>query len=341
MQNKKRWGSLDVLRLTSFFLIFIYHFMVETEAGGYYSFSQHGITYETPNLHIAKIGVVLFFMMSGFGLMGGSFSLKEYGKKRFERIFIPYYVVSAFVLFCAMILSSEPVFAGSVPKWHIIFTVLGIDGYLSEYGVPTFHLGIGEWFVGCMILMYLVYPLLRKAMLKKPNMLIMVSTAVYLLLLLFYKGTVPVYYFFPVKLYDFILGMYLAVKIKEPSVKTAVISFALMLGFFMFPIKLPLSDDYPNVILGLLTFLFVFSLEDIKKVKRIFECRIFKDVAACSYEMFLIHHWGIIMINQILQPQTPGMIWICFIVEGIVILFAGRGLHDCIHFFKRKCLPKV
>ena len=67
--KRKRWDSVDVLRICSLLLIFLYHFMVEIEAGDWFYLSAVGISYENQNLHMAKVGVTLFFMISGFGLM--------------------------------------------------------------------------------------------------------------------------------------------------------------------------------------------------------------------------------------------------------------------------------
>ena len=329
-QKRKRWSSIDVLRVVSFLLILFYHFMVEIENGGYFFFASYGMNYENSNLHIAKIGVVLFFMMSGFGLMagsGGEFSLNEYGKKRFLRILVPYYVVSLIVFVCALIFSKESVFEESIPIWRLIFTALGLDGYVREYGVLTFHLGVGEWFIGCLVLMYLVFPLLRRAFQKKPDISIGIATICYLLILLFYNGEVPVYYFFPVKLYDFLLGMYLASKLKTMSWKTSVFAGILLVLLWMTPFRLPLNEDLPNVIFSVLLFLCVFCLESIDLVKRVFECRIFRWIADSSYEMFLIHHWVIIMMNRMIQPETVVEVCICFVVELMVIFFGGGILH--------------
>lgn len=35
----------------------------------------------------------------------------------------------------------------SIGKWRYIFSILGIDGYIANWGVQTFFL-VGEWFWG-------------------------------------------------------------------------------------------------------------------------------------------------------------------------------------------------
>lgn len=330
VMKQKRWNSIDLLRVGSFLLILIYHYMVEIEAGGLFSLTNAGITYENANLHMAKVGVTLFFMISGFGLMcsaSSEFSLKTYIKKRFVRIFIPYYTVSLLVLIGRGVLIPSSVFEQNIPVWRVIFTVLGLDGYLKEYGVLTFHLGVGEWFVGCLILMYMVFPLLRSTIQKKPDFAIVVVTICYLIVAVTYQGDVPSHYFFPIKLYDFILGMYLAVKLKEPSRKYAALSGTVAIVILVLSWKLPLNGNYLNVIFCLLVFLCVFHMEDVKGITNICKSWPMKKMSQCSYEMFLVHHWAIIVMNRILRPQSLTMAAVCFVIELAAVFVVSYGLN--------------
>ena len=45
-----------------------------------------------------------------------------------------------------------------IPRWRVIFSLLGLDGYLAPV-TPTFY-KIGEWFLGVILLLYLLFPLL-------------------------------------------------------------------------------------------------------------------------------------------------------------------------------------
>ena len=89
---------------------------------------------------MARIGVILFFMLSGFGLMKSSirkgpdgFSLKKYAVKRFVKILVPYYVVSFLVFAGKMILNHGNPFADkNVPVWSLLLTVpMGIPSRLA------------------------------------------------------------------------------------------------------------------------------------------------------------------------------------------------------------------
>lgn len=340
--GQKRWKYIDALRVCSFILIILYHYIIELEAIGCFSFLKTGIVYENANIHMAKVGVTLFFMISGFGLMYSNrdFSIKEYIKKRFVRIYIPFYVVSVLVFLCRKILVSEPVFAGTIPGWHIIFTLLGLDGYLKEYGIATFSLGVGEWFVGCMILMYGCFPLLRFAMKKNAHITLAVSTVFYLIVVWLYEGSVPSHYFFPIKLYDFILGMYLAQNLKKPFQKYRL-GLVLAAAFFLFcPVRVPIDANYSNTIFCLILFLCAFHIEETKISEVVFGGIMVRRLSAYSYEVFLVHHWGIIMMNKILRPQSLGKAVMCFCAEFAAIFVVGGILHEMLEKIEKLAFRK-
>ena len=71
MQNSKnvKYRAMNWMRVMAFLFIIVYHFMVELEQKGNYSFDNSLVYYSNSNLHIAIIGVSLFFMISGAGLM--------------------------------------------------------------------------------------------------------------------------------------------------------------------------------------------------------------------------------------------------------------------------------
>lgn len=331
--KRKRWDSVDVLRICSLLLIFLYHFMVEIEAGDWFYLSAVGISYENQNLHMAKVGVTLFFMISGFGLMHSNrqnFDGKTYWKKRFIRILIPYYVVFGLVFLGRKIMTSGSVWEESIPIWHFLFTLLGLDGYLKEFGVSTYHLGVGEWFIGCLILMYLVFPLLRKALLKKADLTIFLAAVIYLIYVFFYRGIVPSHYAFVIKLYEFFLGMYLAVRLEKTSEKQALIFGVLALVLLFLPWTLPLKSDYRNTIFCLLVFLFVFHMENTRVLKNICKNKMVGKLSQYSYEIFLVHHWVIILMNRILKPDSLISVCICLGIELIVVFVAGGMLHSLI-----------
>lgn len=305
-------------------LIILYHYEVDLESSHMVSLREAGIAYT--NVHMAQVGVALFFMVSGFGLMYSNFdkfSVGKFWKKRLIRIYIPFYAVSLLTYLSRKILIKGAAFEDGIPAWHIIFTILGVDGYVKEYGVSTFSLGIGEWFLGCLILMYVCFPLLREGFRKNRNGMMLVSTACYMITAVFYHGSVPPYYFFFIKLYDFILGMYFALVLKKQERKSVILMLPAALMLIWCPCTIPVNRNYVVTIVCVLIFLTAFELEGGRLSDKISGSSFIRVISKYSYEMFLIHHWGLIYMNKILQPSTVFEAVVCFFLEFGVICAGG------------------
>lgn len=62
----------------------------------------------------------------------------------------------------------------------IFFSILGIDGYIANWGVQTFFL-VGEWFLGYIIIIYIIFPILRKGVNEYPLLLAIITAVLYIL----------------------------------------------------------------------------------------------------------------------------------------------------------------
>ena len=171
---KQRDDALDLVRLVAAVMIVVFHFNSMFAPKG--DVSAGPLRYA--NGSFGNFGVALFFLLSGYALMlryGEACPLKAFYKRRFLSIY-PLYWLCFFSLFLYSDILHGNLPAG-VPGWSIIWSVLALDGYLAGV-VPTFYL-LGEWFVGCIVLLYLVFPLLRVALpLTRPRALLL--CAVYL-----------------------------------------------------------------------------------------------------------------------------------------------------------------
>lgn len=153
--QRKTLPGLDGIRLAAILWIVLYHYGVETAAAGVFS-----PPFFTSRACAALVQGAVFWMTA---LSGACLGLKyaaapwrpaEYVKSRFLAIY-PLFWLFFFPLF----LYSDVLHhnnAGVAP-WRLVFSVLGIDGYLSAW-TPTFY-KIGEWYLGCQILLYCLFPL--------------------------------------------------------------------------------------------------------------------------------------------------------------------------------------
>ena len=126
MQNSKnvKYRAMNWMRVMAFLFIIVYHFMVELEQKGNYSFDNSLVYYSNSNLHIAIIGVSLFFMISGAGLMLSSmrkWEIKDFYKRRFTKLLIPFYVVELFTFVASFAIKQE---------WVAYFPFISKFGYI-------------------------------------------------------------------------------------------------------------------------------------------------------------------------------------------------------------------
>ena len=81
--------------------------------------------------------------------------IKNYIKKRFLGIY-PMFWIAYTLIFIYLFYQTKSNVWG-LPAYKMIITLFAMDGYLSPY-ISTFYL-IGEWFLGCIVLIYTVFPL--------------------------------------------------------------------------------------------------------------------------------------------------------------------------------------
>ena len=112
-----------------------------------------------------------------------------------------------------------------------------------QHGIHTFPLGIGEWFLGALIILYLLFPLLRLLMKKNPCLFFIGSTCIYLLLLFYYPFHTPVHVNLLIKGYDFVLGMLLGYTNHKFRPQWAFLSVPLVIFFFVSPFRLGIHHE--------------------------------------------------------------------------------------------------
>lgn len=174
---KERINQYDSIRLWCTLLIIIGHLDVYISSNmignGVPLFHLWGYANGT----ILNIAVSIFFILSGASLMhvygGRNFSWKEYARKRIQAIYPMFYIAWIFFYFLYF-------FRGNTVRaelWKIIFTVLGIDGYLTAI-MSNFYL-IGEWFLAIIIILYIIFPILLWARRKGVILLIVIAIGCY------------------------------------------------------------------------------------------------------------------------------------------------------------------
>ena len=263
--------------------------------------------------------VTAFFSISGTVLYYNYpklYSKRSFYFKRWKSIFPPFYI--CFILFFIKnIFMHHKIFYNG--HWIKLFwTLFGLDGYFI-YRIKSYHL-IGEWFLGAIIIIYILYPLLVWLMNK--NILIIHCITSLFYLLMYYTN------FFIIKksrniftcINSFYFGM-LGIKFYNLFFRnqaTFIISFLLLVFLCLKRIS--------NIILifqiqGFLLFIVLVQIG-----KKIMKCRIkvlFIEISSLSYNIFLFHHKIILDILDIINPINWFLnILLLLIIIMITIIFS-------------------
>lgn len=161
-----RISSLDYVRVAAFVLVVMAHVM-----------SQAGVSALPPRLGLSStywgaLGVALFFMLSGASLAIGSFK-GGYGAFYLKRLraLLPPFWVAYFVCLFLIFASCGTMKMGS--DWmKIVQTLFGIDSYLRSSASACSQFSnyslIGEWYLGCILILYSIAPAVYRLASKWP-----------------------------------------------------------------------------------------------------------------------------------------------------------------------------
>lgn len=184
----------DVLRVACALGVAFYHFEYAA-ADTLPSVRFEGLSFDVlgSDLHLGTIAVQIFFVLSGLfcakTVGDRSFSVSGYYKKRLLRLYVPFWI--SWLLICIW----QAYWGGgqffSTPAIMFPFTVLGLDGFLTSSvpephpaGSDLFYL-VGEWFLGAMVIVTLLWPLLRLAFRRVGRFVLVALLAIEVLTYLF------------------------------------------------------------------------------------------------------------------------------------------------------------
>jgi len=225
-------------------------------------------------------------------------------------------VVYYFIVTCG----SPPIRA---PLRNMVFTVLGMDGYLANFHVPTAYI-LGEWFLGFIVIFYIIFPVLLWGVEKFP-----VLTAAVLLLI--YGATLlglpsdpgfPTSILLPVRLPELVFGMYF-VKYVERIPPVVVVPAAVVLAVSaLLPRQIP--EDVATTAVGMSFFLILVVLG---RVVAIGPVKVLVSlIAKYSYPIFLMHHVVIMEMYAKINTTTflPVQWWfmlaaICLVTFALAV----------------------
>lgn len=334
MERKKKIFYLDFIRVISMLMIVTYHFYVH--------FAENNITGIKifSNDKWGMIGVTLFFMISGASLMynyGEKIDIKKYAKNRFLGIYPMFWI--AYILVFIYIFYGCKRLIWNLPIYKLGISLLAMDGYLSPY-TKTFYL-IGEWFLGCIVLIYIIFPILRKLMNKYPKTFFIVSTSINFITLIWYRnGIMPINKNLIVCAYSFILGMYIIKYIRNIKLWHMIISSIIAIIAYCIHVN---DINIKVLIANFIGYTLFIVLGYIgQKVKNITIQQIFSTISKYSYAVFLVHHYIIMKVENTFQnthlrlSETIFLYITCWIVISICAKILYIINKNILNFFKKE-----
>ncbi len=169
MTRENRRTDFDLIRIFACMTILTIHFNASVSGYDYSGqfLYNNGIV---PNfyfgcVYLGEIGNGLFFLLSGACLtvrssrsQSAGMNLFRFWAKRAKALYPPFWI--AFIgASCAHLLFYKGI--TDAPIKTILWSAAGMDGYAMNRGwMPGGFYQVGEWYLGCILLCYLVWPLI-------------------------------------------------------------------------------------------------------------------------------------------------------------------------------------
>ena len=147
--------GLDVVRLAALLPVLCYHYCIEAARLG---FAVPTALIGRGMADWVEIGLAWFFLLSGAALClqwQGRFDARRYFVGRTAATYPAFWLGFAALFVYGEVLHGNN---ADIPRWRVVFSVLGLYGYLAPVTVTFYK--IGEWFLGVILILYLVFPLL-------------------------------------------------------------------------------------------------------------------------------------------------------------------------------------
>ena len=284
--SKKRLFYLDFVRAIAAISIVITHFNARYLYLNPPMPEKAVITTTVSNIYIGGWGVSLFFIISGEALMyvyGENCDVKKFYKKRFISIY-PMFWMAYVVAFLYLFYTNKTIPGEGTPKINMIFSVLGFDGLLAE-NFAMFYV-LGEWFLGAIILLYLIFPILRELVLKKPVITVIGVLTIYFLIVFFYDGNFNSAKIIFTRLPEIMFGMYFVKWGRKVNWKFAVLSVMILILNSI--IKPEWSVNLQTTYVGIASFIVLVYL--LYYLENVVVKKICNTISKYSYSIFLVHH---------------------------------------------------
>ena len=300
--KKERKSNIELMRAVCALGILIYHFSAHVNSPLHFM-----MMYANGNVSGALIDI--FLIISGAMLYLNNTeitSLKEFYYKRFKSIYPAFYIAFG-CFFLYRVIRFKKFFYLDCSPFMLILSLLGVDGYFSSYA-PNYYI-LGEWFLGAIIILYLVYPFLLYGIRKYPVVTTLLVLSAYAGILFYNVFQTSLKNIFSCMM-SFYVGMLL--QKHEKLIKNYLVFgisavICIILAVYRLPfITNPENVSFKNVmnhLMGLCLFITLYHVGNfITRVRFIQKVTDF--LGSLSYPVFLLHHQIILIAVGIYNPTA-------------------------------------
>lgn len=338
--SKNRIFYLDFIRVAAMLMVIVFHFSTgiqsRLENPDIFMIGNINIlNFGGVNLTLGNYGVSLFLIVSGASLMyvyQDKIDLKHYYIRRMETIYPLYYLAFAAAFLFQII--TERKGAIKAPIWTFILTILGVDGWLEEI-IPN-HALVGDWFIGCIVCIYLLFPVFLKCMNRNPHLTIGIYTLIFLLWEYFYPFDFPKRNSIVLRSFEVLLGMYfMKMRIK---VTRREFLFSLLVFLMIVFVRINWISLYVLLpVAGMAAFILLNYISNWVTNDRIM--KIISWLSNYSFSIFLVHHFILKRLFSYIKVGTLNivealMVWLLYLSMVLVAGFSLKKLEGFL--FKRK-----
>lgn len=302
---KQRIPALNFIRAIAAIGVIAFHYICRFDE----LFAKYGLF---EHISWGDLLVTVFLILSGMllyrndrydGKQTRAEYLSGYYLKRWTALYPAFYI--AYLAAYTVVRLSNLFPDRKADPFSSIFTVLGVDGYYLEYS-PNYYL-VGEWFLGAIILLYLLFPLVERMMHVHLWGTIFVIAALYEVSMVYSPFHVTRFRALPSCLVSFMAGILLEhwhilerFRMVYPAAVLAL------------PICAAISDQQDPVLLsvvahigGLCIFICLYGIgKYVMKLKWL--ALPIDRISRLSYPIFLLQHLAIRYVTTVLTPKHNG-----------------------------------
>ncbi|MCR4617547.1 MAG: acyltransferase family protein [Lachnospiraceae bacterium] len=323
--ENERLFEFDLIRAVCTVGIIINHFSAAVENTVlrklFYTFFNSGVS-------VGYTLVTVFFILSGtvlYNKYSRLDSVRQFYYQRWKSIFPTYYFVYISVLITLFLF--RPNMFKEKPLISLLWTVIGMDGYVSS-SFTTWYL-VGEWFLGAIIILYVLFPILCSVFNRSEFVTLLIFTGLFVFFIDWRMLDQNEFRNVFSCIISFVIGFSI---IKNRIFEKDIVAILVILfGIVAIVFFNNMGSNLSAHIAGVLVFAILHACGRYIKAKGNWTIikKIVGLVSGCSYEIFLIHHVIISFTVKMLHLSDKPLCLLCPIIMLDIIgtVFIGQIIH--------------